>query len=99
MFLVILLVGTVSALGFEFIDKTYDAGEDQITIRNWFGLGAKQADYTLIENTHQCITDCFAEGNATLYTDAVLFSGTEFRNRVGDTKEVQRSEWILILQR
>ncbi len=97
-FLVTLLIGSVSALGFSFVDKTYDEVEDKITIKNWFGLGATQGEYILTDNTYQCLTNCHAEGNTTLYNDAVLFSGVEFKNKFGNTKEINDYKWFIEIE-
>ncbi len=80
------LIGTVSALSFSFIDKTYEEELEKITIKNWFGLGAIQGKYTLIENTYQCLTNCYAEGIADLRIDSVLFNEVKFYDRNNNLK-------------
>jgi len=78
--------------------KSYDPITNTITIENWFGLGAVQAEYTLVRNTDQCLTYCFAEGNLTLYMDKVMFDGVEFKNQIGETKQINDFKWFILVE-
>jgi len=51
------------------------------TIYNAFNfplIGSKLAEYTLTDNTDQCLTNCYAEGTAKLYDSDQLFSDLNF---------------------
>ena len=38
------------------------------------------AEYTLLENTDQCLINCYAEGTVTLYTEGYLFEDLNFKD-------------------
>ena len=65
--------------------KSYDEKTDEIIIYNWNVVGKlfniRLAEYKLIDNTYQCLTDCYAEGSVILYTDEQLFSNLEFKDK------------------
>ena len=83
-FCMILLIGTVSAFQF---DNVKDFKKDittseygQVTIKNAFGLGGDIAEYELLDNSDQCLINCYAEGTATLYEIGQLFSDLKFKD-------------------
>jgi len=49
----------------------------------WF-WSDRVAEYSLIENTEQCLINCEARGKATLYVDGTLFDDTIFKTTHGD---------------
>jgi hypothetical protein len=73
-----------------------DYGVIQIT-DTFLGIETDRiAEYSLVENTEQCTTECSAEGRVTLYKDGKLFEDIEFIgiNNVQETlSDVQY--WIL----
>ena len=107
-FLVVLLVGTVSALDWSGIDnyKVLEEKGKYGKIEIWdtgqfflFQLDdRKLAEYTLTDNTDQCLINCYAEGTATLYEDGKLFSDLDFKNEVGKLVNLEESRiliWII----
>lgn len=86
--------GFASAADFD-NTKNYDKATETITIENLFGLGRTIATHTLTDNTYQCLIDCYAEGTSTLNEPQVLFQGVEFKNRLGDTKEINDFKYFL----
>lgn len=97
LFLVVFLVGTTSAFEFDNI-KGYDKTEEKITIYNWNILGKlfdiKLAEYTLTDNTDQCLIDCSAEGTARIYTKEVLFSDIRFEDLNKNNKQINNKIFI-----
>ena len=75
LFISILLIGAVSAIDWDNIKEFKDSGDyGTIEVYNSFIIpgiikGDKLAEYTLVDNTDQCLADCHAEGTATLYSD------------------------------
>lgn len=64
----------------QFIKDNFNSKYGVIRLSNTFFWieTSKIAEYSLIENTAQCITDCSAEGKAVLYSDGKLFDGVNF---------------------
>lgn len=89
----LILVGNVSAFNFDNV-KSYETLDKygEITITNAFGLGDTLAEYTLEENTDQCLTNCYSKGTAKLYSDGKLFSDLRFKDRENKYKEIKKSE-------
>lgn len=83
MFCIILLVGSVSALDLGFNQKKFIEGNEygDIEIKDWWGFGSKLAEYTLEENTNECLIDCYAGGMVTLYKKEKLFTDLKFKGR------------------
>ena len=79
MFIIVLLVGTVSALTLTTWDniKYYDKETKTITIRNNFILEVLERA-TLTSNTYNCASECKAEKEITLYKDGVLIQDLRF---------------------
>lgn len=79
MFILVLLVGTVSALTLTTWDniKYYDKEENSILIRNNFILKDLEKA-TLLSNTYNCISNCKAEKEITIYDDGVLIEDLRF---------------------
>ncbi|KKL64455.1 hypothetical protein LCGC14_2164880, partial [marine sediment metagenome] len=103
MFIIVLLVGTVSAVGssFEFDNvKNYDKETQTIEIRNsilgipFFQLD-KIAEYTLLRNTYTCLINCEAEGITTLYMNGSLFQNMRFENRKGEDRNVDVQIYLI----
>jgi len=75
-------ISLVSAFDFDNV-KSYNAVDEEITIKNAFGLpfiGDDLAKYKLTYNTNQCLINCYAEGTATLYTSGYLFTDLNFKD-------------------
>ena len=77
MFVLVLLVGTVSAFEWDNI-KRYDEQTKTITIKNAFGLGENLEKATLISNTYNCAVECKAEKEITLYENGTLINDLRF---------------------
>lgn len=60
-----------------------------------FGVGDKRAEYTLTENTDQCLINCHAEGTATLYESEKLFSDLKFKGRDNQNKNIKSSKILI----
>lgn len=94
--IVLVCLNLVSAYDMSFDNvKTFEKSNSQkygsITIKNAFGLdvpiiGGNLSRYTLNNNTDECLIDCSAEGNATLYTSGSLFTNMNFKDSSGKTK-------------
>ncbi|MHA1201366.1 MAG: LamG-like jellyroll fold domain-containing protein [Candidatus Heimdallarchaeaceae archaeon] len=96
-FCMLLLIGLTSAWEFDNV-KSYDGVKKEITINNAFNLpliGSKLAVYKLEYNTDYCLTNCYAEGTAILYTTGKLFSKLEFEDML-ENKAIIKSSKILI---
>jgi len=96
----IFLLGSVSAWDFDNI-KHFDkkiGKYGQIKIKNAFGLGKSIADYTLEDNTDQCLINCYAEGTATLYTKGKLFSDLRFKDRRNKFKNLKDSKILILIE-
>lgn len=105
-FLLVLILGLaqislISAWDWDNV-KDYDNLKQEITIKNAFGLpfiGDDLAKYKLTENTDQCLTDdCYAEGYAYLYTDGYLFTGMNFANKLGQTRNLNYKIFIEVTE-
>ena len=87
LFMVVLLVGAVSALDFGidnykvYDDKASDYGKITVWDTGQIAPSKELAEYTLLENTDVCFMDCEASGTAKLYYDGRLFSNLKFKNR------------------
>lgn len=84
-FVVSILPG-VSALSFDNV-KSYDAEKKEITITNAFGLGDVLAKIQLIDNTDDCLTECSATFNATIYSDSEDFMNELVFKNVEDVNQ------------
>jgi len=97
----IFMISIVSAFEFDNV-KDYNEETKTVTIKNcdlWLGVclnkGEILAEYTLTDNTDYCLTDCYAEGTATLGSERVLFQDVEFKNKIGNTKEINDFKWFI----
>lgn len=91
MFVFILLTGSVSALEWDNV-KSFDKSVGKygkVDIVNAFGFGNKIAEYTLTENTDQCLTNCYAQGTATFYNKGKLFSDLNFKGKDNKVKNLK----------
>ena len=80
---IIALAPLASAFEFDNV-KSFDKDigkYGKIGITNSFGFGDKLAEYILIDNTNQCLTNCYAEGTATLYSSGYLFTDLRFKDK------------------
>ena len=59
----------------------------------WFESD-KIAEYSLIENTEQCLIDCSAKGKTTLYQEGQLFEDTKFRDRLENNININAQYFI-----
>lgn len=83
--LMVLSIGLGLALTFDntaSFTKTTAEKYGTIDIKNAFGLGSTLVQYKLLDNSDICISNCYAEGIATLNTPAKLFEDIEFKNLV-----------------
>ena len=95
-FMMIFLAGTISALDFgidnyKVFEKTENYGRINIWDKGQIGADKKLIEYELIDNTDQCLIDCYAEGTATLYTKGKLFSDLNFKDRKGINVNLKES--------
>jgi len=95
-FICILLVGTISALDFSWDNyKEFEAtgkyGKISIFDRGQIGEDSKLADYELLENTDQCLIDCYAQGTAIMYYSGKLFNSLDFKNTIGNSIDIKES--------
>lgn len=94
MFLMILLLGSVSALNFDNVLKKVDKNNSKypvLLIKDSFDLpffGSTIVEMDLIENTDQCLVDCYSIINTTLYQDSAVFLELDFVNKKGKTKNL-----------
>ena len=95
-FCMIFLVGTVSALDFS-IDN-YKVFEDigsygriNVWDKGQIGADKKLIEYELLENTDQCLINCYAEGTAILHTNGKLFSDLNFKDIKGKSVSLKKS--------
>lgn len=61
--------------------------------------GDKLGSVTLITNSEQCSTNCWAEGNATLLVDSTLFNELDFIDRGGKRKYINSKIFIEVEDR
>ena len=104
-FLTLFLTSMVSAFDWSGIDnyKEFIQGGKYGTIEIWDSATTilfqsedkKLAEYKLIDNTDQCLIDCYTEGTATLYEDGKLFSDLNFKDRKGDSVYLKESKILL----
>lgn len=83
LFCMVALIGILFLLpmisSFEFDNwKSYDPINKKATIKNAFGLGDTLAEITLTENTYNCGSFCYAEGETTLYYQKQLIENLRF---------------------
>ena len=55
----------------------------------------KLAEYTLLDNSDQCLTNCYAEGTATLYTEGYLFSDLRFKDKGNNLVNINSNEILI----
>lgn len=75
--LTILLAGVVSSAEWDNI-KSYDQETKTVTITNWLGLGNDLQKATLNYNSYDCVSNCKAETELTLYNDGILIEDLTF---------------------
>lgn len=76
---VVFVSSTVSAADWDNTKEFEESGEyGKIHIDNWLGLGKRLATYELLDNSDQCVTDCFAEGKVSLFVEDTLFDNMAF---------------------
>lgn len=96
--ILILLVPLVSGADWDNI-KSYDPETKTITIYNYNIIGQifdiKLAEYKLISNTDQCLTDCEAVGKTITYQEEKLFSNMEFEDEEGNSKSLLYNIYLL----
>ena len=90
MFLILPIVSAWDWDNVKSFDKTGQYGT--VTITNALGLGSDLAKYTLLENTDQCLINCYAKGITELYSDGVLFSDLRFKQTSGSFKDLDYSK-------
>jgi hypothetical protein len=73
----ILLIGVVSADEWDNI-KNYNSQTKTITITNWLGFGNDLQKATLNYNSYDCVSNCKAETELTLYNDGILIEDLTF---------------------
>ena len=59
----------------------------------------KVAEYSLIENTDQCLINCEARGKAVLYSDGKLFDDKEFISKTGKKIDVNSQYYIKVKEK
>lgn len=55
----------------------------------------KLAEYTLLENSDQCLIDCYAEGIATFYTNGYLFEDLKFKNKEDQLTSINSNKILI----
>lgn len=55
--------------------RSYDKESETVIINDWFGAGGDLVKIQLMENTYECLTDCYAILNVTIYDDEDNFLG------------------------
>lgn len=88
------MAGMISALDIDNV-KDYNEKDKVITITNSFGLGSKLAEYKLTYNTDQCLIDCYAEGEATIYESDKLFRDLKFYSRNKEVRHLKKSTILI----
>ncbi len=73
--------------------KDYDDETETITISD--NELTELAEYKLIENTDQCLINCYAEGIATLYVPEKLFDSLKFKNIKGEETNIKEDKILL----
>ena len=64
----------------------------------WFETD-KIAEYSLIDNTEQCLIDCSAIGKASLYYEGQLFEDINFKDKLGKFTDIDAKFFILITEK
>lgn len=67
-----------------------------LEIKNAYGFGETIAEIEIIENTDQCLIDCYTIGTIKLNSDNVLFSNLEFIDRINNVKYLDYNVYIEI---
>lgn len=96
-YLVFLMLSIPLFSAFEFDNvKQYSKTGDYGTIKivNSFGLGDTLVEYKLEKNTDSCLINCFAEGTIILNVDGQIYSSIEFKDRLGQEKNVEQKIYI-----
>lgn len=83
---IILSINIVSAFDFDNV-KQYDKSKETIKIVNAFGLGNDIAEYKLVSNTDQCLADCYAIINVTLYKEEAFFDNLMLVDKNGRDRQ------------
>lgn len=58
----------------------------------------KVAEYSLTENTDQCLINCESSGRAVLYSDGKLFDSKDFINKKGNNINVNSQYYIKVIE-
>jgi hypothetical protein len=99
MIFLVVTFSTVEAADFDnrkdFIKDHTTSEYGKIKVNNLFGLGKQLAEYELLENTDQCLINCYAQGIATLYESEKLFSDLKFKGRDGLNKNLKKSKILI----
>lgn len=90
----LLIIGSVEAFDFDNV-RSYDRSERTITITNALGLGHTIAEYTLLENTDECLIDCYAIGESKLYDDkTLLFTEIDFKDKRDNSRNINYNVYL-----
>lgn len=100
--IIISIIPSVAALNFDNI-KEYEKNDKYGTIKiyNSFIIpkiikGELLAEYTLLENTDQCLIDCSAEGTVTINKPDKLFYSIDFKDKNNITKDIKALKVYII---
>ncbi len=94
--LIVLLIPIVLAFEFDNV-KDFEKGEleyGKATITNFFGLGDKLAEITLLDNTDHCFVNCYAEGETILFKDGKLLDSMRFKKLNGNYKTIDYKFYV-----
>ena len=94
-FLVTLLSLNVTAWEWDNV-KSYDEETKTITIINALGFGKDIAKYRLVENTDNCLIDCYAIIETQLMDEGPLATEIEFKNKLGNSKEINEFKYFVL---
>ena len=105
MFMIVLLVGTVSASDWSGIDnyKVFKEDGRYGKIEIWDSATTilfqpddrKLVEYTLTDNTGQCLINCHAEGTAILYEKGKLFDDLNFKDNKGKSVNLKEDKILI----
>lgn len=98
-FLLSLILSMALISGFTFDNtkvytKTTNEKYGTLAIKNAYGFGDTLAEYKLLENTDECLIDCYAIGTIKLNVNGFIYSAIEFNDKKGLSKSINSKTYI-----
>ncbi|MFA6201195.1 MAG: DUF2341 domain-containing protein [Bacteroidales bacterium] len=93
-FLMVFMTGIISAWDWDNV-KSYDVQTKTITITNALGLGSDIAKFTLLDNSNECLIDCYAIIKVDLREEENILNSITFKDKQDKIKEISNFNFYI----